>query len=776
MHYVCIGNGDHVAIGKSSWSRAIRSELNHGRGVSHLETSAITLSKLKYLFAIDVPASNANLVSVHLVMSALRKLQCSKQTILSFENLKKATPIHPAPSTPSPSKVRVIDPYDFPTDELASPSDRKHISSRYNHSDAHTTAHHEHGAPFISTSLSPQGCFSAPTTSNFLSRSSDLFPDPKPKLPDITHPCTLPNTFSLKRSNPISTSQTNLWTSGAPQQQHTPHLVDSHKEQSTIPINIIPSPDLEPFTVCPVNLSSYMPVKSSRPPTPLLVSRLQLGTPTSTSPSFVPASTPWPPSPPVLNSHPPAPHMSSNRVRPIKPCIMSPLESEPITHPSNMHHSPSDFFYDDPILSSDFGWAPPKPLATKPPQHNEGTPAFTTSFYSPAKTYQFEHSDPALDHQDMEQFDSPHPKTWSPQSNSSQLHNLQSPIKNTSPHIWPTTNQGGHQPQRGQERQHTFNTTRSLSPDYIDMVHSNSPPFTHTNTGPPRSSSSRLHNLISVNHLTPNTWSNSIRGEHEAQRNRGLMHTFKSKGAVSPSKAHPMQPTTCTYPSTRPGARVPGWRPAPVSRPFCPAGSTSGFPTTIPPTTWSELELTSDYGLHLYTPSIPSMLKDHLSHFQPWCTNKIQLDRDGDYRDVQVPTWEGVMKKVKAYMGFVHLHHGVPLQLLGLHWFIDPHVFAKYVGFLMARQVKKGNLTQYVYLARKVAKHWAAMYPDAPSSQLQAMSGMGHFLHAMERQIPRALHNPEPTMQSLPTMPQLHRFVEALVTKAEASMERRENR
>lgn len=733
------GDGEYVTVSRSSWNRAVKAV--QGNGVYYLETSPIILSQLKGLFAIDVPTSNVSLLSVHLAMCALGRLQCDKLVLQAFEHLKTRPVLAQAPWA-SPPRSAPDDPPPLPRDIYTPHAPPQPTTCPFSlHAINHSPVHH----------LSKHPTPSLPT------REWDSA-EPIPFLKGVKYFSQQPQTDSppshvTVKAEPLS-SPDDHWcdAQAAPSSESNPHpSTKLHLNDPITPVNIKRErhfPSLSPSHSHPSDMAPRTLPSSEAG----LSATIRLHPDSNHVPSTIKQE---PPHPPSLHaewgtaSPSTAPTAGTYTVTkaplhtPLPPTIIK-LEQPAFVSPSSTHEPRGNA---QPPTSTIGGWFTPTKL------HHHIAP--TINLVKEEHSIYSSSTDP---------WDDAQPTSA---SNASPFF---TELHHTEPLLPPTIKLDRAFPTSLPPRTNLWATTQP-TPSSKAGVHSPSQLPSHNPYTP---GPSEVH----LSSRPPTHW-DSARRSPPVPRERER----------SPFSFAPSPPTHVT-PSTRSPSTTPV-RPSAVhrstskattpSRPPTPSHSAQYtpslvYPTTLPNITYSANALISDYGLHLFCVHTPVVLGQQLVRFESWCTNKLQFNRVGDYHDVQRDTWGSLVKKMMGYMGFLHIHHGVPLQHLSLHWYLDPTALAKFVAFLMARGVQKGNLVQHVYLARKVAKHWAVTYPQAASSQAGAMQRMASFHHSLERQLPRALHNPEPNSRPLPTMGQVCGFVQKLVNKAEASMERRENR
>lgn len=149
---------------------------------------------------------------------------------------------------------------------------------------------------------------------------------------------------------------------------------------------------------------------------------------------------------------------------------------------------------------------------------------------------------------------------------------------------------------------------------------------------------------------------------------------------------------------------------AELAGPSMPVQAQADMPIVLP-----EVHIApKDQKAHYSLPKAPRFLEplaSQMKAFKAWCTNGIQLDRQG--ASVANRTWENVCSTIFLFLGFLHFFMKVAQPTL--HAFTLAAEFAKYVSFRVSKATSINTLTQQISHAKKVLQflRLAANVPEA---------------------------------------------------------------
>lgn len=127
------------------------------------------------------------------------------------------------------------------------------------------------------------------------------------------------------------------------------------------------------------------------------------------------------------------------------------------------------------------------------------------------------------------------------------------------------------------------------------------------------------------------------------------------------------------------------------------------LPTTLPVVTLTEDEKLERYGIP--HSELPRLARNSMQAFHDWCTTPINLERGQEYAGaVQSTSIEKTLGVIRGYLGWCCLKQGVKVADVNLHLYADVHKFAKFMGYLIARDVRNGQLVKQIAVAKKVSE------------------------------------------------------------------------
>jgi hypothetical protein len=167
------------------------------------------------------------------------------------------------------------------------------------------------------------------------------------------------------------------------------------------------------------------------------------------------------------------------------------------------------------------------------------------------------------------------------------------------------------------------------------------------------------------------------------------------------------------------------------------------------------------YGLESLVISLPNGLRQELSEFRRWCTNPIQLDRESRYRCVQEVTHQAMESTMLAYLGFQAKVLRVRVEQLSLFSYRDPQTFARFVGYIIARDVGYKWASRHLSTCKKVLSYLCTLDATWPHT-----AAMQQWLGSMDKQLPNTI--PRAQHQATPPAEAVFEWVDGLVEVVEA--------
>lgn len=173
------------------------------------------------------------------------------------------------------------------------------------------------------------------------------------------------------------------------------------------------------------------------------------------------------------------------------------------------------------------------------------------------------------------------------------------------------------------------------------------------------------------------------------------------------------------------------------------------MPVTLPHRPYTPEQLKQRYGLHALANldnAHMQLLEAALSQLQQWCCTPVQLNRPSHMRAWTPATWEGNVKELHRYLGFICMHCGVEQPTL--HHFLNGHLVMQCVDFLQQRGVQPQQLGDMVGLVSRVTTYLHATQQLSDSCQ-QLVAGYQHTLHTLQTQVSALQPHPRPALDEL---------------------------
>lgn len=129
-----------------------------------------------------------------------------------------------------------------------------------------------------------------------------------------------------------------------------------------------------------------------------------------------------------------------------------------------------------------------------------------------------------------------------------------------------------------------------------------------------------------------------------------------------------------------------------------------------------------------------------------WCTDRFQMKRGAEYAAaVQEVTMHGMLSGIKGYLGFCAGDYGprLPVASLKLDLYTQPIHFAQFLGYLVARHVRRESLIRHVSVAKKVTYYLRSCLKDGSDRWLY-LGRLRAWLTTVEAQVSLVMPGPEP--------------------------------
>lgn len=182
----------------------------------------------------------------------------------------------------------------------------------------------------------------------------------------------------------------------------------------------------------------------------------------------------------------------------------------------------------------------------------------------------------------------------------------------------------------------------------------------------------------------------------------GVASSYISQLVVSPTSAQSLIPS-------RAAQAVAAAPPLPIipSQPFTFDKTAPNIQCNIPDTllvlslTQEEIK-TKKYGLHTQpdTKNVMPSVTLQLASLEKWSITPIYLKRPLSFKMLATSTWEGIREEILRFLGYIKMFHGV--QQPSLHHYLNGHLVASHVSFLLARGVKPQQLSDAARAAERV--------------------------------------------------------------------------
>jgi hypothetical protein len=194
------------------------------------------------------------------------------------------------------------------------------------------------------------------------------------------------------------------------------------------------------------------------------------------------------------------------------------------------------------------------------------------------------------------------------------------------------------------------------------------------------------------------------------------------------------------------------------------------FPTVLPEVVLLPQELKEQYAIK----NPPSKLKREILQFIQWSGAPVNTERSGRYvRAVQTTTTETQPARIRGYIGYISTAYGISTMDLSLDLYADPTKFARFMAYLIAREVAIGHLRGHIGLARKINAYLKSGSEDGSPAKVHA-ARMEVWLQTVEAQLSAAM--PPAMKDGVPDIKQTWRwvsnFVDAVLDQVDVEMGR----
>lgn len=187
------------------------------------------------------------------------------------------------------------------------------------------------------------------------------------------------------------------------------------------------------------------------------------------------------------------------------------------------------------------------------------------------------------------------------------------------------------------------------------------------------------------------------------------------------------------------------------------------FPENIPKCNVSPSNLGTPYGLS----EVPHDIKEQITRYSNWCTTPIQLSRTFQYaQPVQSSTMHTSVQGICGYLGFLSLKENVTTNGLYSYW--NPDHFARFVSFLLARGVGRGQVLKHISIAKKVSAFLRTTVP-LDSDKVHGTK-VEEWLSILERQVNVVMPRTVRDGSTLPRSDRVREWVEYLKEVAEEAV------
>jgi hypothetical protein len=187
------------------------------------------------------------------------------------------------------------------------------------------------------------------------------------------------------------------------------------------------------------------------------------------------------------------------------------------------------------------------------------------------------------------------------------------------------------------------------------------------------------------------------------------------------------------------------------------------FPENIPKCNVSPSNLGTPYGLS----EVPNEIKEQITRYSNWCTTPIQLSRTFQYaQPVQSSTMHTSVQGICGYLGFLSLKENVATNGLYSYW--NPDHFARFVSFLLARGVGRGQVLKHISIAKKVSSFLRTVV-TLDKDKVHG-SKVEEWLSILERQVNVVMPRTVRDANALPRSDRVREWVEYLKEVAEEAV------
>ncbi len=191
-------------------------------------------------------------------------------------------------------------------------------------------------------------------------------------------------------------------------------------------------------------------------------------------------------------------------------------------------------------------------------------------------------------------------------------------------------------------------------------------------------------------------------------------------------------------------------------------GVARAFPTTLPKIVLMPQQARERYGIEAH--ARPKRLRDEIQDFKNWSSDAINTERTMEYAGaVQSTTLEKLSSVICAYVGYAVTVLCLSQEETGLDAYANPHMLARFLGYLKARNVARGHLNKHIAVAKKINVYLAGGAEDGSDAKLHARR-MCDMLAMMETQI--SLSMPAATKRDLPEASDLYRWARRICDEA----------
>ena len=194
------------------------------------------------------------------------------------------------------------------------------------------------------------------------------------------------------------------------------------------------------------------------------------------------------------------------------------------------------------------------------------------------------------------------------------------------------------------------------------------------------------------------------------------------------------------------------------------------FPTLLPEVVLLPHEMKEQYAIK----NPPSKLNREIQQFIQWSGAPVNTARTGRYvRAVQTTTTDKQPARIRAYIGYISTTYGISTADLSLDIYADPTKFARFMAYLIAREVAIGHLRGHLGLARKINVFLQSGSEDGSPAKVHA-ARMEAWLQTVEAQLSAAM--PPEIKDGVPDIRHTWRwvsnFVDAVLDQVDVEMGR----